>query len=288
MKIILDFYKEMKNNHILEIKKQLENRNKYSLTLDEWTSCGNKRYFNINIHVNDNQFINLGLVRIKGKCDSYETKKIVEKHVKTFGLDLKRDIVGSTSDGAAVMIKFGRECPFEMQLCYNHALHLAVVDIIYKIEKKNTPSLEKSTDDEAVDSSFEENDETDDNCVDVDDINNCDGDVSFRFETNRFTESNNVDVQTEFKHCFAQVRKIVRLFRSSPVKNSALQIYVKKEHGKEYQLIIDVKTRWNSLLSMIERVLFLKEAVEKCLNELNSRELHFESHIELLEHILVV
>lgn len=46
---------------------------KFSATLDEWTSCGNSRYLNINIHFvissdNKTTHINLGLVKIRGKC----------------------------------------------------------------------------------------------------------------------------------------------------------------------------------------------------------------------------
>ena len=41
------------------------NCEKFSLTLDEWTSMQNRRYLNINIH-GIGYFWNLGLVRIRG------------------------------------------------------------------------------------------------------------------------------------------------------------------------------------------------------------------------------
>ena len=45
---------------------------RFSLTLDEWTSLGIKRYININVHTK-NYFFCLGLVKIIG-CDSSATE----------------------------------------------------------------------------------------------------------------------------------------------------------------------------------------------------------------------
>ena len=51
-----------------------------------------------------------------------------------------------------------------------------------------------------------------------------------------------------------KVRIIARLFRKSPAKNYVLQGYVKEiRNGKELKLILDCKTRWSSILTMIER-----------------------------------
>ena len=48
-----------------------------------------------------------------------------------------------------------------------------------------------------------------------------------------------------------KVRKIVKLFRRSPVKNDDhLQPYILENLGKEKMLFLDCKTRWNSLLTM--------------------------------------
>jgi hypothetical protein len=47
-----------------------------------------------------------------------------------------------------------------------------------------------------------------------------------------------------------KVRSVVKLFRRSPTKNDEiLQKYIKAAFGKEIQLMIDVKIRWNSLHS---------------------------------------
>jgi hypothetical protein len=49
-------------------------------------------------------------------------------------------------------------------------------------------------------------------------------------------------------------RSVLKLFRRPPTKNDEiLQKYIKAEFGKEIQLLIDVKIRWNSLHFMLER-----------------------------------
>ena len=60
-----------------------------------------------------------------------------------------------------------------------------------------------------------------------------------------------------------KVRKIVQIFKRSPLKNEVRQNYVKFEFRKEYFLIADSKTRWNSLLAMLERFYKLKSCIQK-------------------------
>ena len=52
------------------------------------------------------------------------------------GINLS-DIVESTTDAAAVMVKFGGLSEYIHKLCYNHDIHLAVVDVIYKSIKNS-------------------------------------------------------------------------------------------------------------------------------------------------------
>ena len=62
-----------------------------------------------------------------------------------------------------------------------------------------------------------------------------------------------------------KVRRITRMFRKSPVKNDCLQKYCQEAHGLELQMIIDVRTRWNSLLQMVGRFLRIQKEIEKAL-----------------------
>ena len=49
-----------------------------------------------------------------------------------FGLDLNKDVVASVTDGASLLVKFRKDtCP-EHVMCYAHAIHLAVCNVLYK------------------------------------------------------------------------------------------------------------------------------------------------------------
>ena len=67
----------------------------------------------------------------------YPEKRLLETldhHLHSFGLSLERSVVCVVTDGAAVMMKMGKLSNTEHQLCYAHAFHLAVCDLIYKRE----------------------------------------------------------------------------------------------------------------------------------------------------------
>ena len=72
----------------------------------------------------------MGLVHIKSTCNAEQTKLYVENKLEEFEIDIKTDIISSTHDGAAVMVKYGRILGIISQLCYNHALHLAITDVL--------------------------------------------------------------------------------------------------------------------------------------------------------------
>ena len=67
------------------------------------------------------------------------------------------------------------------------------------------------------------------------------------------------------------IRKIVRWFRKSPVRNEVLQKYVREERGQELMLVLDCKTRWNSLYDMLDRFDTLKAAVHKALIDIGDK-----------------
>lgn len=70
MNLVHKFYDTAKEEMIKQIEKLKDN--KFSLTLDEWTSSRNRRYINVNLHSNNGVFFNLGLIRIQGSCPADE------------------------------------------------------------------------------------------------------------------------------------------------------------------------------------------------------------------------
>ena len=82
------------------------------------------------------------------------------------------------------------------------------------------------------------------------------------------------DFSDSFKPLITKVWKMVNMFCRSPVKNDALQKYVKIIHEKELQVIADSKCRWNSLLAMLKRFNLLKKEIQKTLLDISQMELY--------------
>ena len=73
----------------------------------------------------------------------------------------------------------------------------------------------------------------------------------------------------------------MRWFRKSPVRNEVLQKYVTEEHGKPLMLMLDCKTRWNSLFAMLERFVTLKSAVHKAIIDIGDQNIQMVSDREI-------
>lgn len=161
MKLVRDFYCEAKAKTMQEIQKRVAEGQSASLTLDEWTSVNNKRYININTHFADGVMINLGLVLVNGSLPADKIVEIVKDVLADFGFK-PTDVFGATTDAAAVMVKFGRTSEFWHQLCYNHGLHLAVCDVLYKkLSEEPEVEDESDDDDEDAEDGFADEDITD-------------------------------------------------------------------------------------------------------------------------------
>ena len=74
----------------------------------------------------------------------------------------------------------------------------------------------------------------------------------------------------DISHIVNKVRLVAKLFKRSPLKNEILQSYVKEKHSNGLQLILDCKTRWSSLLNMLERIVEIQIPVQKTLLDLIS------------------
>lgn len=81
------------------------------------------------------------------------------------------------------------------------------------------------------------------------------------------------------------VRELFKYFRKSPLKMSELQKIIKLNHGKELALLLDVKTRWNSVLPMVRRYLVVKKDIVKALEMFNDGQLYTIRHDEALQEL---
>ena len=81
------------------------------------------------------------MIHIQGSLNAAKPIKLVEQRLQLFGLDLNKDVVAAVSEGASLMVKFGKNACPEHVICYAHAIHLAVCNVLYK--KKHSTSLVK-------------------------------------------------------------------------------------------------------------------------------------------------
>ena len=218
-KLVKQYATEVREMNRDIISRMLKDDFRFSITLDEHTRRGNRKLCNINLHIPDGDFLRIGMIRIRGSATSEVVKDVVNKKLSECGIDLDKDCICHTVDGASVCRKLGKLLKMPQQVCLAHAMHLAVCDVLY--EKKNSNRTEDM--------------ETDGEEEWIDDDNDEYGDDWLAEES---------ATEPELIVCtlvIGKVRKIVVKFRRSTVSNDALQDEVQRVLGKERQLLIDVK-----------------------------------------------
>ena len=180
---------------------------------------------------------------------------MISMKLNEFGMDLESDIVAITTDGCAMMRKVGRIIQPFQQLYYAHGLQLVIQDVFYS-KFHNTGELSyyssaNETDEEGDLEIADEDDEIDGLIVL--------GDVA---------QENTNCLRFDILELANKIRKIVKIFKRSPLKNDLLQRYVKEIYPTGLNLILDCKTRWSSLLNMFERIVKIKLPVQKALLDL--------------------
>ncbi len=272
-RIVMQYSEKKKTELIQEIACWKEQGCRFSLTMDEWTSGRNRRYAGLNLH-GQGGIILLGLVRISGSMPAERGMELIKKKLLEFGLDLEKDIIGISTDGATVMRKMGRLLPVAHQVCALHGLHLAITDVFYK---KKEATEEDSDDDN-------EEEEDDDQVGTRVLTSSGDGE-----ETEMTEFRTGVELNKRFAPLINKVRKISRSFRRSPLKNDLLERKCQEKETRHKQLLIDTKTRWNSMLAMVKRFLEMKDLVREVLEEMdNSRDFPSEEELDLLLQVVEV
>ena len=110
----------------------------------EWTSSQNRRCINVNLHDHGGLHYNLGLIRVTGSAPAQVIDDLVRERLCDFGIYTDQ-LVGITSDGASVMIAYGRLTECEHVVCYAHRLHLAVQDMFYTSTTTSENDLSQNT-----------------------------------------------------------------------------------------------------------------------------------------------
>ncbi|KRX59829.1 hypothetical protein T09_8803 [Trichinella sp. T9] len=92
----------------------------------------------------------VGMIRINSRVKAAGIIQIILEKLEQFELDMKTDIMALS---AFVMRKNGRLLGIEHQLCYNHGIHLAVVDFTRRY-KLNLDVMDAISKKDHVDSPF--------------------------------------------------------------------------------------------------------------------------------------
>lgn len=262
MMLIHENFDEKKKLMAEGIMKKVNQGVKFSMTVDEVTTIRGRRYFGINLHERfESNCYKLGIFRIFGSCPAVDMVINIENHLQSFGISMKKDLVSSTLDAASINRKFIRLIDAIGQLCLNHGLHLGVCDTLYP-KKSEVIVNEKIASDES-----NENDEFDEN-----------NDVEMMAE--------DLVYEMDYPELLKKVRKIVKFFKYSPVRNHVLQSKIQCEHGREIQLLLDVKTRWNSIPSMLRPLIKTEGAIRETLKEFNESHLIENVSFEAIKNLL--
>ena len=287
--IVIQYSQKVRQVVVNEMMRDMADEKKFSLTFDEWSSLANKRYMSINVHGVDGKVWSLGLVRVSGSMPADKCVQLVEAKLKENSSSLDKNIVCVTTDGASLMTKVGKSiAPFQ-QLCFAHGVQVGILDVLYKkaaavevdeaeaVDARHdtiagsvaavSPKTASADQQVAIDES-----EGVELSMDVEEIGETGGvmfledddlgaDVDLRLQV--FPE-----LVDNFDCVIRKVRKIVCMFKSSPTRNDTLQKHVQDDFGKQLPLLLDTKTRWSSLCTMLERFYFIRDAVRKAVIDL--------------------
>lgn len=235
---------------------------KFTTSIDEQTTSSNFRILNVHLYSELESF-NLGMVRINVSCTAETMVNLTNERLKMFNIE-PTDIIATITDGAAVCKSYGNKLKVFHQLCYDHGIHLAVVKVIYKLMQDVKTHKQIVFEDEEMSEEANE-------AIEVDE------DAGEAFE-----------LRNEIGIGINRVREIVKIFKKSPKLNDILQAQIFKDIGKKLQLKLDVRTRWNSLLTMLKTFIRVSNAVERTLTNINRDDLWSEDLVPSIENVLKV
>ena len=135
-KYMSEFAAEKRAELIKELDELKKDGSRFSFVSDEMTKM-NRHFMNITLRtvIKDERCKlqsreknwNLGVLRIRGSFPANLIIDAMKNFLKRFNLDLDKDIVGTTFDGASVMKKTGKDIKPENQICQVHGIHLGML-----------------------------------------------------------------------------------------------------------------------------------------------------------------
>ena len=83
----------------------------------------------------------------------------------------------------------------------------------------------------------------------------------------------------------AKFKTEVKIFRKSPLEDEVLQKNIQAQLNTELKLILDSKTRWNSLLEMIEIIVRMEKYIRMALVEIGACTTFADAEIKILHDL---
>ena len=90
-----------------------------------------------------------------------------------------------------------------------------------------------------------------------------DANIIFELEENMET----IFLTEDFQGIIKNLKRIIRMIKNSSVKKNILQVYFNVQEIKILHLMLDIITRWNSLITALKRFLEIKDPVDKTKTE---------------------
>ncbi len=85
-----------------EILQCIKEGKKFAISFDEYTGINNKKYLNLNVHLNSLQFWVIGLIEINGPGTGIRISALIDRKLHEYYILIKHHIVACVSDGAVV------------------------------------------------------------------------------------------------------------------------------------------------------------------------------------------
>lgn len=143
--------------------------------------------------------------------------------LEVFEIDPRKDLIGTMTDGATVCESYGRKMGVIHQLCYDHAIHLAIMKVIYLLviearrqQRKALQSVDEDPDDTSDVERQCEDPPSDQNDADAE---NNDTDCDENESDISDDDEEVLELKLDIGRNVNAIREIVKLFKRSPKKN---------------------------------------------------------------------
>ena len=254
--IIMASYHEAKNILIKEIN---SNDDAPSIMFDEWISLSHKQYMSVICYKRSKKYF-IGMVEVKDDATAEHLLKLLKDKLAEFRI---RNFNTITVDGAKVNEKLSQLGQLKIQKCMNHGVHLAVVDTIYKNhaittetkDEEDDPQMSEEEEDGVIDNSLQNDEAVQENKVVQEDEVVQDDEEIMSYQKLLNAAENRIPhfSSDEMSSAVTKARNISKFVLRS---GKALRKLKLKIHLSP---VIDCKTRWDSLVSMLSRFVLIKK-----------------------------